>query len=728
MYLSTSNRTPKFYIRLVVGSLFFLAAAVHAQDWEKVSYNSNEVDFNNACVVDDTTYALFGDQGTIALLNSNDLTTKVIRGDRTLMDLSCGTMLTNDTILVFDSSGAGWVTNLVGAPFAAFGLQISSKVTNCHHTRSACLVIATDDGLVVRTSDFVLHKWPEIIGNAIYEDSDGAIFVGTVHGDLLRYRAETSQWDTVCQAGAEILHITGSSTKVWFVTEQKLYSSHRSEGLQTWDASVFPETYHRDIACIDDTLVMSTTYGPILRQQLSVDGETWTGGEVGYKGYVPHGMLVGPSGILFYGDRGFYRHAKKGAVYDSAHYARYGLGIGRRPGTTYSFRSLCRLSESNWFATSTSPNAVLQSNDSGRTWQPIVGSESESTEYPQVATNGQTLYYLADSVRSIKVGQTWRTVKQWVLNKQSVGGMWTSVSADSIYQEAKGMVVVPSGSVFLYGGEGVYRVSHDLSTVDTLDVVSPRQITYMSRNSSGVLASIGNTLGISTDGGDTWNNYSVPAAETTGKLLHLYDDGTVLVVSVIRSANMYWRLASFVAKPPYTEWKEATVVSERNQRLIPTNVAHLDGFGTFVVSQSGYVAFSEDRGNTWVSEQPVPSHLYNLQALDLREPRIVRVAGDASVVLEKHFLLSGVSELPLDRAVAECTATWQAGVINLPMPLFEYHTAEVYNNAGQLVVALTTHQQSGTASIPIGQPLSPGVYIVVLRSAESISSCRMMVP
>lgn len=724
MYSTTSNRTREFCARLVVGWSLLLTTTVCAQDWDNVLYNSREVGINNACVVNDTTYALFGDQGTITLLNTRNLVTTTVRGDRKLVDLRCGTMLTNDTMLVFDGNGFSWVTNMIGKPYVSFNVPGSRTVNGCHFSKSSILVVAADNGLLVRTGDFKFHNWPEIVGSTIFEDSSGAIMVGTTNGELLRFKPETLGWDTLCRASSAILRITASSSKVWFVTRQRLYSSLRSTNLQTWSDSVFTEPYARDLACIDDTLIMSTTYGPILRQQLSVDGKTWIGGEVGYKGYVPHGMLVGPAGILFYGERGFYRHAKRGALYQSAYYASNGLGLGRSAGMTYTFRSICRMSESKWFATTMSPNTVLQSIDSGRTWQPIVGGENEITDYPQVTIDGQSLYYLADSVRSIPDGQSWKTVKQWVLFKQTAGGNWTSVSADTISQEAEGMVAVPSGPIFIYGRGGVYRVSHDLSTVDTMDVASPRAVSFMSRNSSGVLASIGVSLGLSKDGGDSWSNYSVPSF---GQLVHLYDDGRVLVISVKRSGTLY-RLVSLVSEPPYSDWKEVEMVSEQNQPLRPSNIAHLDGFGTVVVSEGGYVAYSTDRGNSWTWEQPVPNSLFDLNALDLRDPKVVRVAGTASVILEKNFLLSGVSERNEGIDAGVCTATWRADAIHIPFELADDTRAELYSVSGQLILSSTAQPQKGSAVFPIGKSLPQGVYFVVLRSSTSASLCRVVVP
>lgn len=732
--MNTITQSSNFHA--LFAAILFLSAGwvtAYTQEWEKVIYDPRAADFISACVVDDTTYALFGSQGNVTIVNSKSLSARSIRGERLMNDVLSGAALTNDTLLIFESSGEAFASVGLTETFFKYQLPNYGAVRACLYTSNSDLVLCAASGLVLRDAAFTTRIWPEITGSSLYESDSNDLFVGTLDGELLRYKRETQSWDTVFDADNEILRIAGCIEKLWFVTNTSLYSSPHSSGYVEWrttDLGIAGQQDYgqRDLVCIDDTLILSSfLQGSYVYQEVSADGQTWIGNDVSIKGVVNHRMIVGTNNVLFYGVRGFFRIARSGSIYNDDYYRYYGLGVGREAAQRFFFRSMVQLSEAHWLAATTSPSAVIQSLDSGRTWTTVMGGKFESTEYLQLEKDSTGVYLLADSVRSIPDGQSWKTVYQWVLLRSEDGFSWSSISADSIDSRAKGMVVGPRGYIYLYGGKTAYRIKKDLSSVDILAVQKPGLIVSMSSNRSGTLALAGIEIGISNDEGDTWQYYPLPSSSVFPSLIQLYDDGRIVLIVNPRNSGLS-RVVSYASVAPYQDWEETTIIPERRQLLSPRDIAWLPGFATVVTTQSGYVALSFDRGASWTLEWPLGTSGIDMNAVHIREPQIVRVGGDGSTLLEKHFAISNVSEQNPAVDNAQCNVKWQPGYIVSQLPIESTQPARVYDIAGRIIEDGVVEPSSGGFAMKINRKLTPGIYYLITLGPHGSRACKFSVP
>lgn len=365
-------------------SLLIGAAQLSSQEWKQVVFDTASLSYANACVVNDTTFALFGSQGSITLVDVNRKTS-TIRGDRTLPDLIGGTMLNKDSILIVDSAGRILTMNIRDRGEKLYSVPTGGRPVACHVTRNGVLFFLTTSGVVYRRQDGSYQTHEQINGSVYYELRDGSVAIGTLDNMLVLLTTDFTSIDTLTESISPITGITQSSDKLWFVTPSSISSSPESGRYSVWTTNALNTAKSRSIVCANDTLVVGTDRFNSFSQHLTTDGTTWVGGNVSIYEYQAYRLLKGSSSILVYGDRGFFRIATTSPLHDNSQQPYFGIGRGRNAMGHFRMSSMCQADETRWVATAYQPNAVVESNDSGRTWKLLDLRFAEGlTEYPRI--------------------------------------------------------------------------------------------------------------------------------------------------------------------------------------------------------------------------------------------------------------------------------------------------------------------------------------------------------
>lgn len=408
----------RFALSLCIG-LLFSAAQLSGQDWKNVVFDTASLSYASACVVNDTTFALFGSQGSITLVDVNRKT-RAIRGDRTLPDLIGGTMLNKDSMLIIDSAGRIMTMNIRDRGEKLYSVPTGGRPVACHVTRNGVLFFLTTSGVVYRRQDGSYQTHEQINGSVYYELRDGSVAIGTLDNVLVLLTSDFTSIDTLTESISPITGIAQSSDKLWFVTPSSICSSPESGRFRVWTTTALNTAKSRSIVCANDTLVVGIDRFNSFSQYLTTDGTTWVGGDVSIYDYQAYRLLKGTSSILVYGERGFFRIATTSPLYDKPQQPFIGIGRGRNAVGRFRMTSMCQVDESRWVATAYQPNAVVESRDSGRTWRLLDLRFAEgTTEYPRIRKVRGYYYLLVDTIRSIDVNGSWRTVKQWTMMRSS---------------------------------------------------------------------------------------------------------------------------------------------------------------------------------------------------------------------------------------------------------------------------------------------------------------------
>jgi len=675
-------------------------------------------------VVNDTTYALFGSQGTVRLVFTNG-SSKLIRGERLLPDLVGGAFVTQDSVLIIDSNGFASVVDISAGTEVPFESSIEGRATGCYVSRLGYLLVFTENGIAVRRPDFSHAIIDGVDVDAYHELPDGSFCFSTSSGDILTLSIDFSRIDTLGKSDDRIQGITNSTDRIWYVTSKSIVFAMKADGYRNWTAITLSSVTGRSITCAKDTIIVGSERSGHVTQYLSTDGTDWIGGTVSTYDYSGYRMLRGNGGIIVYGMRGFYRVASDSPLYSPEKQPFVGLGSGPNAVVGYRTTSMCRISETEWVATTMSPNAVVRSIDSGRTWQLLdIQFQVGIHEYVRIRRVKDYYYLLVDSVRSILVNGSWMTVKQWCMKRSQNLTSWMSVTADSVFHGGVDFAVDSTGAVFVFGNWGLWKIDSSFNAFSSVNVDSPGSISSMCINSAGTIAAAGNVLMISKDGGQSWLYYPFPEMNFIKKLCWLYDDGTVVIVSGDFAGGTY-NLISASAGYPYVNWNRMTIVNGDGRLMEPYAIEHKSDLGTFVVTQSAYVVSSSDRGSSWTVEQPLGRSIVILSSVHLGESGIVRIGGEGSVLLERSFSVSSLRESSHENARYDCSAVWLGNQLRLNVD-YSDKSVLIVDVRGAVVFTGVAIRGREFAIVSCEHSLSPGVYFV--RSSDfNLPVCPLMI-
>ena len=493
--------------------LFALYPCASGAQWQSLTYDTDKIACMSGFAARDGTIIALGEAGTVATLDDNG-TLNYVTGGRDEPSLVCGCHGVSDTLWSYTSEGtAKW--SLQGQlEWTTTSVDLAGEVLTCASNSAGVQVITTRNA-VYRVSKGATDVVSTEQNARVFTTSNDRFLLASESGELLYSDSVGDEWKVANIFPSVVVDLdTVGDRTVCLAANGALFVSEIGS-IETWSQiSSLPTAEAKDVASFNDSIVVSAWNGPFVSMYISGDhGETWVGGGLSSANFVPNQITTSKAGLLVHGERGFYRFVKQGStLYDSTTFSQQGVGVGKDAARLPTWRSICRLTDDVWYATSTSPNGLWQSVDDARSWQQedggVVGTV---TEYKRVLEANGSLMVLVDSLTLELVDGQWEEVHRYELRRRdAVGGGWLAVQAEYWGQDAEDMVYLPSGKVVLYGSDSTYVYTHNLQRMPNMLPPAERRIRDMAVSRSGTLVYLSEHIGVSTDDGETWRTYPRP--------------------------------------------------------------------------------------------------------------------------------------------------------------------------------------------------------------------------
>ena len=618
--------------------------------WSRMNYSSRSCDINGAFLSRVGTVITVGPYGTISGLTELD-TLVWRRGSKVDRDLHLGTIAWGDSILVFGDSGMVLVSTDDGHQWNNINVGMQGIVRACLFTEANTLLLCKDDGMFMMMPDNQIRRVSDFHASRIQLLGDGRIVVGGESGGVLLSKDAGESWVNVGEFGKPVTGFTLVHNRLFCATSTAIYNRDTAF-TSSWSSLPNPASFlGADIATHSDTLFLASADGPFVDLRMSADGGiTWFGGNVGQNGFAAFKMLSFQRGVLLYGERGFYRLAKKGSLYDSTRFAFYGIGRGRDAEILKSWVSITHVKDRVWAAATRSPdNAVWISNDDGETWNMSLNDTTtfNGTEFKDVVSDGLRIVALAKRVQGEWINNKLVMVNTFRLYLSADAGQsWAHVDASAKNQWARNLLLSNNGDLYLYGGNQIYRTDMALTDIDTLSVRLPYAISSMSVNAAGLVVALGRELAVSSDRGETWAYYEVPLATTIDKQVSILNDGSIVMLGLEGSPGAY-SVESFRLATVGGSWEAITVLPASPDPRSITAIAtdHISFIAA--CTTTGLVITSTNRGISWSTEKVVDGKVYDLFDIGVNSDGRIYCSGDADYIYFKSYSTSSIGQVDL---------------------------------------------------------------------------------
>jgi hypothetical protein len=266
----------------------------------------------------------------------------------------------------------------------------------------------------------------------------------------------------------------------------------------------------------------------------------------------------------------------------------------------YASQDVFATNSKNWIYTFTPDGDVLVSKNNGKDWSTTAGSPNDAnafTTYRTITVDDNDVLYIGTDNKGVWVsnddGDSWGQVATGLPLLPAIGG----------YYSINGMATAPDGALYVCSGGGVHKLASGSSTwtlcrfggqVDipgNLDTNVTAIAVSSSGSSTGRIFAAVSTIGLcaSSNGGKTW----VQLANKNGL-------NTTIGAGIATDANGGVLYSAgldgvYISANNGGDWKLVRQPSDD-----PAQAVAFTSSGAFVGYKSSGVAFSADKGKTWI--------------------------------------------------------------------------------------------------------------------------------